>query len=91
MKKIRVMLIVLITAIGILLAGCGSENTANTESAKALEKSSKNAEEPSKTIAEKYYFTANEGGTISKVNAADNTVTATLKADGIVQIGRAHV
>jgi YVTN family beta-propeller protein len=84
MKKIRVMLIALITAIGILLAGCGSEDTANTESAKPLEKSKENSQEPAKTIADKYYFTANEGGTISKVNAADNKVTATLKADGIV-------
>lgn len=84
MKKIRVMLIGLITAIGILLGGCGSEDTANTESAKPLENSTENSQEPTKTIADKYYFTANEGGTISKVNAADNKVTATLKADGIV-------
>jgi YVTN family beta-propeller protein len=84
MKKVRVMLIGLITAIGILLAGCGSADKEIIESAKPLEKSSKNAEEPTKTFGDKYYFTANEGGTISKVNAADNKVTATLKADGIV-------
>jgi YVTN family beta-propeller protein len=84
MKKVRVMLIGLITAIGILLAGCGSADKEIIESAKPLEKSSENAEEPTKTIADKYYFTANEGGTISKVNATDNKVTATLKADGIV-------
>jgi YVTN family beta-propeller protein len=84
MKKVRVMVIGLITAIGILLAGCGSADKEIIESAKPLEKSSENAKEPTKTIADKYYFTANEGGTISKVNAADNKVTATLKADGIV-------
>ena len=92
MKKVRVMLISLITAIGVLLAGCGSEESAKTEPEKSLETSSEKAaetpsdkaEEPSNTGTEKFYFTANEGGTISKINAADNKVTATLKADGIV-------
>jgi YVTN family beta-propeller protein len=82
MKKARLILIGLVAAIGILLTGCGGDNTSKDEgeAVKSLAKT----EDTAKEKAEKYYFTANEGGTISKMNVKDNKVAAEIQADGIV-------
>lgn len=86
MKKINILLLGLLTIVGIVLGGCSSgTSNDNPVKTKSTADSQKNKEEKEidKDVA-KFYFTANEGGTISKINAADNTVVSTIEADGIV-------
>jgi YVTN family beta-propeller protein len=86
MKKANLLLIGLLTVVGIILAGCGSTtNNKGTVNAKAETKTATDSKENKESSeANKYYFTANEGGTISKVNVTDNEVVATIEAEGIV-------
>jgi YVTN family beta-propeller protein len=65
-------------SIGMVLAGCGSDATTKVE-----EKPASKAAKQEQSL-ERYYFTANEGGTISKINISDNKVADTFKADGVV-------
>lgn len=82
MSRLNVKMISIIASVGIVLAGCGSE--ASTKVAdKVEEKPAAKAAEEEQTL-EKYYFTANEGGTISKVSVKDNKVAETIQADGVV-------
>lgn len=84
MNKVRFILIGLMTAIVFLLMGCGANDSAivneETDAAAAQEDTVKEE----RISEEKFFYTANEGGTISKINVKDNKVAATLKADGIV-------
>lgn len=89
MKKINLLLIGLFLVIGILLTGCGTEKKESSSTNSKSETASQTGEEKKEveTVVddvEKYYFSANEGGTISKVKASDNSVVATIEADGIV-------
>ncbi|WP_079506743.1 YncE family protein [Mesobacillus jeotgali] len=77
MSRMNVKIISVLASVGIALAGCGSTAT------KEAEKPAVNAAKQEHTV-ERFYFTANEGGTISKVSATDNKVAATIKADGVV-------
>jgi YVTN family beta-propeller protein len=78
MSRLNVKIISAMVSVGIVLAGCGSDATSKVEE-KAEAKPVKQEQ-----VIEKYYFTANEGGTISKINVNDNKVTETIKADGVV-------
>ncbi|WP_102264343.1 YncE family protein [Mesobacillus jeotgali] len=78
MSRLNVKIISAVLSVGIVLAGCGSDPTSKVEE-KAEEKPVKQEQ-----VIEKYYFTANEGGTISKVNVKNNKVTDTITADGVV-------
>ncbi|WP_423408212.1 beta-propeller fold lactonase family protein [Heyndrickxia sp. MSNUG] len=84
MNKARFILIGLMTAIVILLMGCGANDS------KGVSEETDDAADQGNTVKvghisdEKYFYTANEGGTISKINVKDNKVAATLKAEGIV-------
>lgn len=84
MNKARFNLIGKMTAIVFLLMGCGANDSAvvneETDTSAAQEDTVKEAS----ISEEKFYYTANEGGTISKINVKDNKVAATLKAEGIV-------
>lgn len=74
MNKIKLGLVNLLIILGVILAGCSTDsNQSITE---------KNASETEKDI--KYYFTANEGGSISKINALTNEVINTIKVEGAV-------
>jgi 40-residue YVTN family beta-propeller repeat len=66
-----------ITALTLTLVGCG--NAAKNETAK------QNEQPPTQTKVEKkiaYYYSANEGGSLSKIDASTNKVLETIKADG---------
>ncbi|MBT2685402.1 YncE family protein [Bacillus sp. ISL-37] len=78
MSRLNVKMMSIIASVGIVLAGCGSDDTT-----KVQEKPAANTVKQEQVL-EKYYFTANEGGTISKVNVKDNKVTDTIMADGVV-------
>lgn len=78
MSRLNVKMISIFTSVGIVLAGCGTDATTKVE-----EKPAVKAAKQEQTI-EKYYFTANEGGTISKVGVKDNKVAETIQADGVV-------
>lgn len=75
MKNIKILLFSLLLILATLLAGCSS----NSEKSITETKNKSIADK-----ADKYYFTANEGGSITKVNAADNTVAATIEGEGTV-------
>jgi YVTN family beta-propeller protein len=78
MSRLNVKMMSIIASVGIVLAGCGSAATTKVEDKPAVK-----ATKQEQTL-EKYYFTANEGGTISKITVNDNKVTATIQADGVV-------
>lgn len=78
----RLKMISIIASVGIVLAGCGSDVTTKVED-KVEDKPAVKAAKQEQTL-EKYYFTANEGGTISKINVKDNKVAETIQADGLV-------
>ncbi|WNF22555.1 YncE family protein [Mesobacillus jeotgali] len=78
MSCLNVKLMSVIASVGIVLAGCGTDATTKVE-----EKPEVKAAKQEQTL-EKFYFTANEGGTISKINVKDNKVTETIQADGVV-------
>ncbi|MBT2659622.1 YncE family protein [Bacillus sp. ISL-45] len=78
MSRLNVKIISAMVSIGIVLTGCGSDAATKVEEKPAV-KAAKQEQ-----IIEKYYFTANEGGTISKINVKDNKVAETIQADGVV-------
>ncbi|GAM11959.1 YncE family protein [Mesobacillus selenatarsenatis] len=78
MSRFNVKVISAVLSLGIVLAGCGSEDTSKVQEKPAV-KAVKQEQ-----VLEKYYFTANEGGSISKVKVKDNKVTDTISADGVV-------
>ncbi|WP_226678923.1 YncE family protein [Mesobacillus jeotgali] len=78
MSRLNVKIISAVLSVGIVLVGCGSDTTSKVEEKPAV-KAAKQEQ-----VLEKYYFTANEGGTISKINVKDNKLAETIKADGIV-------
>lgn len=71
---------------GIILAGCGSTtaNNSNPATATAGNKVEEKENQPAQKSQGKFYYTANEGGTISKINVQNNEVVNTIKADGTV-------
>jgi YVTN family beta-propeller protein len=77
MSRVNIKVVSVLASVGIALAGCGSTT------AKIAEKPAVNAAKQEQTV-ERFYFTANEGGTISKVSAKDNRVVETIKSDGVV-------
>lgn len=89
MKKTKWGLFTLLIILGVFLAGCSSNSN---QSVKPAEKG--NAENPpvtdttdgdkSNPDSSQYYFTANEGGSISKIDASSNEVVKTIEVDGIV-------
>lgn len=78
MSRLNVKMMSIIASVGIFLAGCGSDVATKVEEKPAI-KSAKQEQ-----TLEKFYFTANEGGTISKINVKDNKVAETIQADGVV-------
>lgn len=83
MKNKLLILIGLFTIFSIFLAGCSSSSKPETE--KNSIKEEENTKSPNETNAlqQKYYFTANEGGSVSKINAENNEVVETIEVDGI--------
>lgn len=66
-----------ITALTLVLSGCGNTNKNQTNK--------QNEQPPNQTKVEQrtsYYYTANEGGSISKIDSKTNKVLETIKVDG---------
>ncbi|PLR83998.1 YncE family protein [Bacillus sp. V33-4] len=98
MSKVKLSLFLLLMIVGVILAGCSSstnEKSGATEPADPKSESTAEVKEDNQSDAEKtdenasdektrYYFTANEGGSISKIDATSNQVIATIEVDGAV-------
>lgn len=79
MKKHVVYLLTTIFVLSIVLVGCGAKQ----ESTEQNQKTSTASDEVSKENAA-FIFTANEGGSISKMDSSTNEVVDTIKVDGAV-------
>ncbi|WP_056684588.1 beta-propeller fold lactonase family protein [Cytobacillus solani] len=89
MKKVKMSLITLLMVLGVILAGCSTESDKSSEPVakeNEVNKSSVETKDTSESDLEtiQYYFTANEGGSISKIEAATNKVVDTIDVDGVV-------
>lgn len=82
MKKLTLGIITFLIILGLILTGCSTGETQESESTK--NKSKENAPTSENAEDTQYYFTANEGGTISKIDASTNEVLEAMKADGSV-------
>lgn len=86
MKKSTKLAIVSLLVSGALLAGCNANSNQSTgENVKETKKTEVTTDN-SKSVTEniKYYFTANEGGSITKIDASSNEVAETFPVDGAV-------
>jgi YVTN family beta-propeller protein len=89
MKKIKFGLFTLLIILGVFLAGCSSNSNKGSESTnKGNEENSPSTEtkkgNQSDSENTQYYFTANEGGSISKIAASSNEVVKEIKVEGAV-------
>ncbi|MGN8844422.1 YVTN family beta-propeller repeat protein [Niallia sp. Sow4_A1] len=82
MKKFKLGIITFLIILGLILTGCSTEK--NNESQSTKNTSKENAPTSEKAEDTQYYFTANEGGTISKIDASTNEVLVEIEADGSV-------
>jgi YVTN family beta-propeller protein len=82
MKKIKSFTLVLIAVIGLILSGCKSSDADSVSKREEVKETVKTEFE--ETQADKFFFTANEGGSISKINAADNKLVDEINVDGLV-------
>lgn len=83
MNNKLLILIILFTIFGIVLVGCSSSPKSESAKTNIKEEENANTSSGSEVPQEKYYFTANEGGSISKINAEDNEVVASIDVEGI--------
>jgi YVTN family beta-propeller protein len=81
MKKYFSLFFTLILTFSLILAGCG--NATENESKKTTDKSKGNNVSTSNQD-QRFIFTANEGGTISKISEKDLKVVSTIKFKGMV-------
>jgi YVTN family beta-propeller protein len=77
LKKKLSLFFTLILTLSLVLAGCGNGNIKTNDKSKGnnISTSVKN---------NRFIFTANEGGTISKINVKDHKVVSTIKFNGVV-------
>lgn len=80
--KNKLVLIMVFAILSIAIVGCSSASTSNS-TANVKEEKSIQEETKANNQQSKYYFTANEGGSISKINVADHKVVSTIDVDGI--------
>ncbi|MBT2690857.1 YncE family protein [Bacillus sp. ISL-47] len=94
MSNVKKSIFIFLLMLGVILAGCSSASNAGDEGKSEEEPLSKvkdqeqqeneNVEEADQKTAVQYYYTANEGGSISKINAADNSIVSTIEVEGSV-------
>jgi YVTN family beta-propeller protein len=88
-RKTKLSLITLLIS-GAVLAGCGTDTTDQGEaSAEKVQEEIQTTDDqkettPSEAENNKYYFTADEGGSISKINAFSNDVVEIIEVEGSV-------
>lgn len=86
MHKVKLRLFTLVILLGIFLAGCGTNEGATSAKEGIKDNQTTQAKdegETSKSSNTQYYFTADEGGSISKIDVASNKVVKTIEVDGI--------
>lgn len=67
------------------LVGCSSNlNRSNEENSSVVGKSDEQMIESNQDTNKQYYFTANEGGSITKINMKTNDIVETIEVDGAV-------
>ncbi|WP_394237302.1 YncE family protein [Niallia oryzisoli] len=89
MKKLKLNLVTLFIILGVFLAGCSTgsnQDSESTENKKEENSPSTEATEDkqSENPSIQYYFTANEGGSISKIDATSNAVVDQIDVEGAV-------
>lgn len=88
MKNLKLNLFTLIVILGVLLAGCNTgtndkaESPENENQKNASDTKTENKEPESRNV--QYYFTADEGGSITKIDASSDEVVDKIDADGVV-------
>ncbi|MBD8069280.1 YncE family protein [Bacillus sp. PS06] len=82
MKKQIVIFLTTILALSIVLVGCVATQESTEQNQKPLTSNPEESEKPMENT--KFIFTANEGGSISKIDASTNEVVETIKVDGVV-------
>lgn len=88
MNKTKLSLITLLIS-GAVLAGCSSNTDQSSASVDKVKEETQTSQEVtetniSETESTSFYFTADEGGSISKINAATNEVVEIIEVDGAV-------
>ncbi|AST91714.1 MAG: YncE family protein [Bacillus sp. (in: firmicutes)] len=89
MNKVKASLFIFLLIIGLVLAGCSNNNNqdgATDEQTKTQNQTSDSTSEKEGITDQnviKYYFTADEGGSITKINANTNQVDSTIEVDGM--------
>lgn len=84
MNKFKMIYIVFLL-LGVILAGCSSGSNAVDEPKPVSGDSQQtegNKEEAEEKTEVQYYYTANEKGSISKIDAADNSIITTIEIEG---------
>lgn len=82
MKKYTFLVLTIFMALSLFLAGCGNKEPNTAPENKEQQESTTKEEQTATT--DKYYFTANEGGSISKIDVATNEVVETISLEGAV-------
>jgi YVTN family beta-propeller protein len=87
-NNMKIRIITLFILLGLVLVGCNAESESTTES---IEQSTKTTSTDTNTTvdtdtpeSESFYYTANEGGSITKINSSTDEVVKTIQVDGLV-------
>lgn len=88
MKKTKLGLITFLIS-GAVLAGCSSNSDQSSAATEKVQEETTTTEEVTDTsvtdeVTTKYIFTADEGGSISKIDSSTNEVVETIEVDGTV-------
>lgn len=83
MRKTIIAVLTLLTMFMFVLGGCGT-NSQKSNTTLGKNKQSAAATKEQRKETKKYYFTANESGSISKIDLETNKVVSTIKVDGAV-------
>ncbi|WP_394235842.1 YncE family protein [Niallia oryzisoli] len=88
MNKIKLHLVTIILILAVFLVGCSAGSNQDSESNESKKENNPSTEatedKSSEGPSNQYYFTANEGGSISKIDAASNEVVDQIAAEGAV-------
>lgn len=93
MSKVKLSLFIFLIILGVFLAGCSSNINKTSRSTEQVnqenpaspeEKENKQPKTDAKDKKEGYYFTANEGGSVSKINAVSNQLVSNITVEGAV-------
>jgi YVTN family beta-propeller protein len=81
MKKYLVLLFTTILMVSLLLAGCGNSTDKGNEK---TSEETENKNDSSSNQEEQFVFTADEGGSITKINVKEQIVTSIIEVEGAV-------